>query len=131
MSASNEPRDGSADALLSDDPADMMVPGVVVEVDAAEAERLGAFEETALTEADAWESNADLGDEANMINYLQKASEAGFDVLAAMHDGELGKYRKDPRVLVMVENAKAMRAGNNPVKSARSEVPPLPPLQKN
>jgi hypothetical protein len=66
MSASNErPRDASADALLSDDPADMMVPGVIVELDAAEAERLGAFEETALTEAEAWESNADLGDEVS------------------------------------------------------------------
>ena len=31
----------------------------------AEAEALGAFEETALTEADAWEANADLdADEA-------------------------------------------------------------------
>ena len=69
MSASNErSRDASADALLSDDPADMMVPGVVVEVDAAEAERLGAFEETALTEAEAWESNPDLGDEADHGN---------------------------------------------------------------
>ena len=69
MSASNErPRDASADALLSDNPADMMVAGVVVEVDAAEAERLGAFEETALTEAEAWESNADLDDEADHGN---------------------------------------------------------------
>ena len=69
MSASNErPRDPNADALLSDDPADMMVPGVMVEVDAAEAERLGAFEETALTEAEAWEANADLGDEADHGN---------------------------------------------------------------
>ena len=69
MSASNErPRDTSADALLSDDPADMIVSGVVVEVDAAEAESLGAFEETALTEAEAWESNADLGDEVSHGN---------------------------------------------------------------
>jgi hypothetical protein len=50
----------AADALLSDDIADLMVPGVVVEVDAAEAESLGAFEETALTEAEAWDANADL-----------------------------------------------------------------------
>jgi hypothetical protein len=33
---------------------------VVVELDAHEAENLGAFEETALTEADAWDANADL-----------------------------------------------------------------------
>ena len=50
----------AAGALLSDDMADLLVPGVVVEVDAAEAESLGAFEETALTEAEAWEANADL-----------------------------------------------------------------------
>lgn len=74
---------------------------------------------------------ADLGDEANMFKYLQKASEAGFDVLAEMHEGELSKYRKDPRVLVMVENAKALRNESSSVKSARTEVPPLPPVQKN
>ena len=50
----------AAGALLSDDIADLLVPGVVVEVDAAEAESLGAFEETALTEAEAWDANADL-----------------------------------------------------------------------
>jgi hypothetical protein len=50
----------AAGALLSDDMADLLVPGVVVEVDAAEAESLGAFEETALTEAEAWDANADL-----------------------------------------------------------------------
>ncbi len=53
----------AAGALLSDDMADLLVPGVVVEVDAAEAESLGAFEETALTEADAWDANADLDGE--------------------------------------------------------------------
>jgi hypothetical protein len=50
----------AAGALLSDDMADLLVPGVMVEVDAAEAESLGAFEETALTEAEAWDANADL-----------------------------------------------------------------------
>ena len=56
----------AAGALLSDNIADLLVPGVVVEVDAAEAESLGAFEETALTEAEAWDANADLqSDEAS------------------------------------------------------------------
>jgi hypothetical protein len=50
--------------MLSNDLADLMVPGVVVEVDAGEAESLGAFEETALSEADAWDANADLDAEA-------------------------------------------------------------------
>ncbi len=56
------PRDATANAVLSDSLADLMVPGVVVEVDAGEAESLGAFEETALTEAEAWDANADLSD---------------------------------------------------------------------
>ena len=61
---SNEkPRDAAAEALLSDDFGDLMTPGVVVEMDAGEAESLGAFEETALSEDDAWEANADLAGE--------------------------------------------------------------------
>jgi hypothetical protein len=58
--STDRPRAASAEALLSDDLADLLVPGVVVELDAHEAENLGAFEETALTEADAWDANADL-----------------------------------------------------------------------
>jgi hypothetical protein len=54
------PRRPITDAVLSDDLADFGTPGVVVVLDAGEAEQLGAFEETALTEADAWESNLDL-----------------------------------------------------------------------
>ncbi|AWK88634.1 hypothetical protein DEW08_21065 [Azospirillum thermophilum] len=51
------------DAILSTSLSDLGTPGVVVEVDPDEAEALGAFEETALSETDAWESQADLGDE--------------------------------------------------------------------
>lgn len=43
------------------DPAALDVPGVMLEVDAATAARMGAFVETALSEADAWEANADIG----------------------------------------------------------------------
>jgi hypothetical protein len=61
MSASNdEPRDPTPSATISHAFTDLLVPGVVVELDAHEAEDLGAFEETALTDADAWEANADL-----------------------------------------------------------------------
>ncbi len=56
-------RDAAAEAPLSDNYGDLATPGVVVELDAAEAESLGAFEETALSEADAWEANADLASE--------------------------------------------------------------------
>jgi hypothetical protein len=61
MSASSDkPRDLPARAIISHTFADLLVPGVVVELDAREAEDLGAFEETALTDAEAWEANADL-----------------------------------------------------------------------
>jgi len=61
MSASNEERrELPARAIISHAFADLLVPGVVVELDTREAEELGAFEETALTEGDAWEANADL-----------------------------------------------------------------------
>jgi type IV secretion system protein VirB1 len=39
---------------------DLMAPGVQIELTPDEAEALGAFEETALSEADAWEANTDV-----------------------------------------------------------------------
>jgi hypothetical protein len=61
MSASSdEPRDPTASAVISNTLTDLLVSGVIVELDAGMAEDLGAFEETALSEADAWEANADL-----------------------------------------------------------------------
>ena len=61
MSASSDgPRDPAAGALISRRYADLITPGVVIELDAAEAESLGAFAETALAEDEAWEANADL-----------------------------------------------------------------------
>jgi hypothetical protein len=61
MSASSdEPRDPTASAVISNTLTDLLVFGVMVELDPGEAEDLGAFEETALSEADAWEANADI-----------------------------------------------------------------------
>ena len=61
MSApSDEPRGPTASAVTSNTLTDLLVSGVMVELDAGMAEDLGAFEETALSEADAWEANADL-----------------------------------------------------------------------
>ena len=55
------------DAVLSNSIADMLVAGVVAELDVGEAEALGAFKETAVNEADAWNANADLEpDEATL-----------------------------------------------------------------
>jgi hypothetical protein len=49
--------------LISHNLEDMAIPGVMVAVDPDEAESLGAFHETALSEADAWESNWDEGED--------------------------------------------------------------------
>ncbi|GAN81132.1 hypothetical protein [Acidocella aminolytica] len=46
--------------IISRDLADLMRPGFMVEIDPADVDRLGLVEETALDEADAWESNADV-----------------------------------------------------------------------
>ena len=46
--------------VVSTDYADLVTAGVVVEVEPDEAEALGAFEETALSQADAWDANADV-----------------------------------------------------------------------
>jgi hypothetical protein len=43
--------------VISSNLEDLDTPGVMVEVDPEEADLLGAFEETALSEEDAWLSN--------------------------------------------------------------------------
>jgi type IV secretion system protein VirB1 len=47
---------------ISYDIDDALTPGIMVEVDAELAEELGAFEETALSEAAAAEANQDLAE---------------------------------------------------------------------
>jgi tetratricopeptide (TPR) repeat protein len=55
---------------------------------------------------------AQAGDEKEMLHSLSMASEAGANLIAEMSkDKDLAKYKDDPRVLVLVQNAKAMRAG--------------------
>jgi Flp pilus assembly protein TadD len=68
------------------------------------------------------------GDEENMLHSLQMASEGGFEVADAMRfDASLGPYRKDPRVLLILQNARALRAGRNATAIAAGALPPLPP----
>jgi hypothetical protein len=43
---------------------DFLVAGAVIELDPAEAEALGAFTETALDEATAWEANEEIPEDA-------------------------------------------------------------------
>jgi tetratricopeptide (TPR) repeat protein len=75
---------------------------------------------------------SDLGDETNMLHYLTMASEGGFDVIGEMRsDDRMAQYRKDPRVVMLVKNAHALRSGRALVDDAQGKVPPLPPIQPN
>jgi hypothetical protein len=55
--------EANGDDVLADKLNDAMTPGFEVEFDPEEAERAGAFQEDALTEADALDSCIDLTDE--------------------------------------------------------------------
>jgi tetratricopeptide (TPR) repeat protein len=67
-------------------------------------------------------------DEAAMLHSLQMASEGGFDVAREMGmDASLAPYRKDPRVLLILQNARALRAGRNATAVAAGTLPMLPP----
>lgn len=67
------------------------------------------------------------GDIAGMLHYLTTASEGGFDILRQMeHDPVLKSFRKDPRVLLLVQNANALRSGRLGLAVSQAEVPPLP-----
>jgi tetratricopeptide (TPR) repeat protein len=71
---------------------------------------------------------ADHGDEVNLMHYLTMASEGGFDVLSEMSgDKVLGRYRKDPRVLLLVRNAQALRSSHNSIAEVKGGLPPLLP----
>ena len=75
---------------------------------------------------------AELGDETNFLHYLTMASEGGFDVMSEMRgDNELSPYRKDPRVILLVKNAHALRSGRASIDDAPGNIPPLPPVQPN
>ena len=70
------------------------------------------------------------GDEGNMLHYLTTASEGGFDVLRQMErDPVLGRYSKDPRVLLVVRNAQALRTGHVSIAQSTGSLPPLPPAE--
>ena len=55
---------------------------------------------------------ARAGNEIEMMHSLSMASEAGADLISEMgKDKVLAQYKNDPRILVLVQNAKAIRAG--------------------
>jgi tetratricopeptide (TPR) repeat protein len=75
---------------------------------------------------------AELGDETNVLHYLTMASEGGFDVMGEMRsDNMMAPYRKDPRVVLLVKNARALRSGRASINDAPGNIPPLPPVQPN
>lgn len=50
------------------------------------------------------------GDEPEMLHWLAKASESGFDLRSGMAgDALMAKYRADPRVTVLTQSTKALR----------------------
>ncbi len=70
------------------------------------------------------------GNDAGVMQWLAKAAETNFDIRAEMvSDKSLAAYRGDARVLVLVKNAKAMRAGlvaaAGPAPALPAEVSPL------
>lgn len=73
---------------------------------------------------------AQTGNEAEVLHSLEKAAEAGLDILAEMdRDKVLTGYRKDPRVLLLVQNARALR-NRNTVATA-GQAPALPAVTKD
>jgi Flp pilus assembly protein TadD len=53
-------------------------------------------------------------DEDQMLYWLAKASDAGIDIQREMHkDAALAVFEKDPRVVTLVKNADALKAGRN------------------
>ncbi len=67
---------------------------------------------------------AQRGKDAEVMDWLAKAVESGFDVRYEMsNDRVLAAYRTDPRVAVLFKNAKAMRAGQ---VAAAGPAPALP-----
>jgi hypothetical protein len=76
---------------------------------------------------------AKRGDEVEMMHYLTMASEGGFDVLREMNsDVEMARYRKDPRVLLLVRNGQALRSGHSLAEAkAKGGLPALPAHEQN
>lgn len=64
---------------------------------------------------------AENGLEDEMLHSLAKACEAGMDVARELRkDAVLGKYQNDPRVLLLIKNAEAIRTGHPALATAQS-----------
>jgi tetratricopeptide (TPR) repeat protein len=68
--------------------------------------------------------SARIHDDDNVVRWLARSSEAGFDVKGQMAgDKDFDAYRKDPRIETAIRNAKAMRTGQI---ADSGLTPPLP-----
>ena len=68
---------------------------------------------------------AQQGKDAEVLEWLAKSVETGFDVRYEMvQDRNFAAYRTDPRVAIILKNSKAMRAG---LVASSGPVPTLPP----
>lgn len=65
-------------------------------------------------------------DDANVIHWLTKASESGYDIRDGIRaDAAMAAYRTDPRIAVLIANAKSLRSHGATVNTAGT-VPALP-----
>jgi tetratricopeptide (TPR) repeat protein len=72
---------------------------------------------------------AENGLEQQMLHSLAQASEAGMDLQKEMRkDPALSKYLADKRVLLLIQNAEAIRTGHPAPLAATSEAAPAHPL---
>jgi len=69
---------------------------------------------------------AQEGNEAEMLHSLSMAGEAGIDLMTEINkDKVLAAYKADPRVLILIQNANALRAG----QVGLTQVGTAPPLK--
>jgi tetratricopeptide (TPR) repeat protein len=63
-------------------------------------------------------------DDPSVISWLTKSADANFDIQTALaNDSSFHLYRKDPRVLTLIQNTRALHAHHTLVAAA---IPPLP-----
>jgi tetratricopeptide (TPR) repeat protein len=69
-------------------------------------------------------------DDALVLTWLGKAADTGFDIRSAMGDDQIFQpYRKDPRVLIILQNQRALHNGG--IVAANTPVTPLPAKPTN
>jgi hypothetical protein len=70
--------------------------------------------------------------DGDVLSWLEKAADSGFDIRESMAlDRVFEPYRKDPRVAVILQNQRALRAGSASRSVAvNTPIPALPAAPK-